>query len=191
MEQSKKKQIKKEYVAMLAHYELLQGLALISSIRVRRFLGIVRDEGVEKINTLDGMNLIRGKMFEVASIQPKARMMWDVTREIDSYVFGPMQLFFCVSWAVIDRYRYLANQHPDLVLVELEQYVHINSVSFDAAKKLRDWVLHPGYSRSPDKAMTMFFGNDGTPVNSHPQQIVNRLLALARQLLERLCERTE
>ena len=187
----KRKELKREYVAILSHYQLLRGLALISNMRIRQFLDVVQSEGRDKATTEDGMNVIRQKICQVAGLQPRARMLLDVPREIDAYVWVPMQLFFCAAWALVQRYRYLKGRHPELLFTDLDGYIEENSSAFDAVRNLRDWVLHPGYARKADDAMeVLFFGADGKPVNSHPQDIVNQLLALAAKFLGRLNEHT-
>ena len=79
-------------------------------------------------------------MRQEASIKPN-RMLWDENREIDLYTWGPLQLFFCVAWAFLDKYRYLSAQHPNLVFADLDRYIEENRAGLDATRDLRDWVL--------------------------------------------------
>ena len=171
---------------MLSHHELLHGLALISNKRLREFIDAIRNQRANKVAREDILDAVRQQMCQVASIDPKARIPWDANREVDLYAWGPMQLFFCVAWAFLDRYRYLKRLYPELVHAALDRYIMENGAGLDAAKKLRDWVLHPGYSRQPDDAMEMLFAAGGAPGNTYPQVMVNRLLELTSNFLEQL-----
>ena len=171
---------------MRSHYELLRGLAIISNLRLRKYLDAIQDHRAKKTPQEDMLHAVRKSIRQEASIDPKARMLWDANRELDLYAWGPMQLFFCVGWAFLDRYRYLRNQHPDLVFADLDRYIEENSAGLEATRNLRDWVLHPGGSRQPDSAMEMLFSAGGAPGNAYPQEMVNRLVELAAKFLRQL-----
>ena len=173
---------------MLSHYELMRGLALISNLRLQKYLGLIKAQRAKKTAEEDLMDALRQAVRQEASINPKARMLLDENREIDLYTWGPMQLFFCVAWAFLGRYRYLRAQHPNLVSADLDRYIEENSAGLDAARNLRDWVLHPGGSRQPDSAMEMIFSAGGAPGNAYPQEMVHRLVDLAAKFLEQLGE---
>ena len=64
----------------------------------------------------------------------------DAGREINLYAWGPA---------------------PRLVSADLDRYIEESSAGLDAARNLRDWVLHPGGSRQPDSAMEMLFSAGG------------------------------
>ena len=96
-------QLKREQAAMLAHYELMHGLALISNLRLRKYLGLIEAQRAKKTVEEDPLETLRKAMRQEASIKPKARMLWDDNREIDLYTWGPLQLFFCVAWAFLDK----------------------------------------------------------------------------------------
>ena len=182
-------QLKREQAAMLSHYELMHGLALISNLRLRKYLGLIEAQRAKKTVEEDPLETLRKAMRQEASIKPKARMLWDENREIDLYTWGPLQLFFCVAWAFLDKYRYLSAQHPNLVSADLDRYIEENRAGLDATRDLRDWVLHPGGSRQPDSAMEMLFSAGGAPGNAYPLEMVNRLVNLAAKFLEQLGER--
>ena len=181
-------QLKREQAAMLSHYELMHGLALISNLRLRKYLGLIEAQRAKKTVEEDPLDTLRKAMRQEASIKPKARMLWDENREIDLYTWGPLQLFFCVAWAFLDKYRYLSAQHPNLVSADLDRYIEENRAGLDATRDLRDWVLHPGGSRQPDSAMEMLFSAGGVPGNAYPLEMVNRLVNLAAKFLEQLGE---
>lgn len=182
----KKKQLKREYAAILSHYELLRGLALISNTRLRRFMDAVQYQRDNKTPGEDIMHTIRQSICQSASLEPKSRMPWDADREVILYSWGPFQLFFCVAWAFIDRYRSLKRLHPEIAMYDLDHYLEENQAGLDATWKLRNWVLHPGHARRPDDAMEMLFAVGGTPGNTYPQEMANRLLDLVARFLEHL-----
>ena len=134
------------------------------------------------------LHTIRRSLRQSASLAPKARIFWDTDREVDLYAWGPFQLFFCVACAVIDRYRYLKRLHPELAFSDLDHYLKENHAGLDATRKLRNWVLHPGYARRPDDAMEMLFAAGGAPGNTYPQEMVNRLVDLVSGFLEHLSD---
>ena len=105
-------QLKREQAAMLSHYELMHGLALISNLRLRKYLGLIEAQRAKKTVEEDPLDTLRKAMRQEASIKPKARMLWDENREIDLYTWGPLQLFFCVAWAFLDKYRYEVTSPP-------------------------------------------------------------------------------
>ena len=182
----KKKQLKKEYAAILSHYHLLNGLRLISNARLRRFLDAVQYQRDNPTSNEDMLRTIRRSLCQSAALTPKARMLWDADREVDLYAWGPFQLFFCVAWAVIDKYRYLTRLHPELAVSDLDHYLKENQAGLDATWKLRNWVLHPGHARRPDDAMELLFAAGGAPGNTYPQEMVNRLVDLVAGFLEHL-----
>ena len=77
---------------------------------------------------------------------------------------------------VLPVYRQLTAEDPTLAHAELDRYRIANSPAFDAVKNLRDWLLHPGYSRQTDKATSMFWDENGEPVADRPESISVRLL---------------
>ena len=182
----KRKQLKKEYAAILSHYHLLNGVRLISNARLRRFLDAVRYQRDNATSGEDMLHTIRRSLCQSASLTPKARMPWDADREVDLYAWGPFQLFFCIAWAVVDRYRYLTRLHPELAFSDLDRYLKENQAGLDATWNLRNWVLHPGYARRPDDAMELLFAAGGAPGNTYPQEMVNRLVDLVAGFLEHL-----
>ena len=181
---NRKKEIKKEHAAILSHIDLLRGLALISNARIRKFIDAVQEQRAKGTAEEDMLQAVRQAICQTASIEPKARMLWDANREVDVFVWGPMQLFFCVATAFLQRYRYLKSRCPEVTLNDLESYIAENRDGLDAAETLRNWVLHPGYNRRPDDAMENLFAVGGTPGNAYPQEMVNRLLHLAVRFSE-------
>ena len=123
---------------MLSHYEVLRGLAIISNLRLRKSIDAIQDERAKKASQEDMLHAVRQSVRQEASTDPKARMLWDANRELNLYSWGPMQLFFCVAWAFLGRYRYLRNQHPDLVFADLDRYIEENSAGLEATRNLRD-----------------------------------------------------
>ena len=183
---NRKKELKREHAAMLSHVELLHGLAQISNARIRMFIDAIQCQRAKGTTAEDTMQAVRQAMCDAASLEPKARMLWDVNREVDMFVWGPMQLFFCVAWAFLQRYRYLKRRYPEVTLDDLERFIEGNRAGLDAAEELRNWILHPGHNRSPDDAMGKLFAVGGAPGNIYPQAMVNSLLALADRFTEML-----
>ena len=164
---------------MLRHYMLMRGLSVISDIRVRKYLDVVEDQRGKGRTDDELLRAIRQAIREEASIDPKARMLFDEEKELDLYAWGPMQLFFCVAWAYLDRYRFLRREYPDLVFADLDRYVDENSTVLNAIRELRNWILHPGIRRHPDDAMvTLFTVRDGWRT-AYPLEMMYRLVDLA------------
>ena len=182
------RQFREEMFAMLSQYELMRGLALISDIRVRKYLGLLEVERSKRRSVDEELRAVRKAVRQDASIETKARMIFDEDRELDLYVWGPLQLFFCVAWAYLDRYRYLRNRYPSLAFADLDKYMEENGTGLDAIKKLRDWVLHPGVGRRPDDAMVMLFSVRDGWRTAYPLDLVNGLVQLAGKFLEMLGE---
>ena len=180
------KHLRKEHAAMRSHYALMRGLALISDIRIRPYLDLIEDQRAKKQTEDVALREIRQAIRQKASIDPKARMLLDADREVDLYAWGPIQLFFCVALAYLDRYRYLRDHDPELVFADLDRYIEENRDGLDATRKLRDWVLHPGGRRRPDDAMVMLFSVRDGWRNAYPLELVNRIVELAREFLEQL-----
>ena len=174
---------------MLSHYELMRGLALISQIRQARYVNLIGEERSKGRTGDEVLRAVRQATREEISIKPKGRVFFDAERELDLYAWGPMQLFFCVAWAFLDRYRYLRDRHPDLVCDDLDRYIEENRAGLDATRTVRNWVLHPGIRRHPDDAMAMLFSVRDGWRTAYPVNIVNRLVELAGTFLEQLRER--
>ena len=180
----RKKELRREHAAMLSHFELMHGLAVISNARIRRFIEAVQDQRDKGTSDEDMLDVVRKAVCHSESIELKARMLWDANREVDLFVWGPMQLFFCLATAFLRRYGYLKTRYPDVVLEDLERYIEDNRAGLEAAETLRNWVLHPGHNRRPDDAMEELFAAGGPPGNAYPQEMVNRLLDLAARYSE-------
>ena len=174
---------------MLSHYELMRGLAVISELRLRKYLELLEDQRARDRTADEALRAVRQAIREEASVEPKARMLFDADRELDLYAWGPLQLFFCVAWAYLDRYRYLRNRHPELAFPDLDRYIAENRAGLDATRTLRNWVLHPGARRRPDDAMTTLFSVRDGWRTAYPLDLVNRLVPLAGRFLEQLRDR--
>ena len=170
----------------MSHYHMLRGLALISEWRLRMLIDAIEVHHSTEDGPDDPLHPVRQTILETASLDPKSRMALDTNREIDLFVWAPMQLFFCVAYALVDRYRRLKSEFPNLAFRDLDSFINDNPAGFKAIKKLRNWVLHPGISRKPDDAMEMLFAAGGQPGNTYPLEMVYRLLRLVERFLERL-----
>lgn len=183
--------LRRELRAMQRHLAMLRGLILLTELRfseheaVKQELGITTIEGREPIDTF--RNLLQTKYMPG---DPKARMLFDQFQEIDLYVSGPLELYFCLAQAMVGRYRHLASEDPTLSHPDLDRFLIANAPAFDAVVNLRDWVLHPGYSRQSDKAASMLWGENGEPVGDHPYTIVVSLFNLFGEVIENLNELT-
>ena len=184
-----KRWLRREHRAMQSHLELLRGLLLLIELRIsehdaaKQELGIVDFEDRESLYSL--RMLLRYKYMPG---ETKARMILDEYQEIDMYVTGPLELFFCVAQAMVDRYRLNTEKYSTLTNHGLDQYLITNAPAFDAVKNLRDWLLHPGFSRQTDKAASMFWDDNGELVADHPYAIVVRLVILFEEVVKELDE---
>ena len=174
---------------MQRHLALLRGLILLTELRilehdaVKKELGITTGEGREQLSAL--RTLLKTKYMPGDT---KARLIYDEFQEIDMYVAGPLELYFCLVQAMVERYQLLASEDPTLSHPDLDRYLISNAPAFDAVMDLRDWVLHPGYSRQTDEAVSRLWGENGEPVADHPYTIAARLFQLLREVVENLDE---
>ena len=184
-----KRRLRREHRAMQRHLALLRGLILLTELRfseheaVKKELGITTIEGREPISAF--RNMLQTKYMPGDT---KARMLFDEFQEIDLYVSGPLELYFCLAQAMVERYRHLTAEDPALCHPDLDSYLIANAPAFDAVMNLRDWVLHPGYSRQSNKAVSMLWDENGEPVGDHPYTIVARLFKLFEEVIEKLDE---
>ena len=184
-----KRRLRREHRAMQRHLALLRGLVLLTELRfsehdaVTKEFGITTVEGREPIQAF--RNLLQTKYMPGDT---KARMLFDEFQEIDLYVSGPLELYFCLAQAMVERYRRLTAEDPTLRHPDLDSYLMANAPAFDAVVNLRDWVLHPGYSRQSNKAVSRLWDESGEPVGDHPYTIVARLLKLFGEVSENLNE---
>ena len=184
-----KRRLQREHRAMQRHLGLLRGLILLTELRlsehdaVKKELGITTVEGREPLYAL--RTLLQTKYMPGDA---KARMLFDEFQEIDLYVTGPLELYYCLAQAMVERYRYLTADDPTLCHPDLDSYLIANAPAFDAVVNLRDWVLHPGYSRQSDKAVSMLWGENGEPVGDHPYTMVARLFQMFSEFMENLDE---
>ncbi len=184
-----KRRLRREHRSMQRHLALLRGLILLTELRfsehdaVTKELDITTFEGREQIQAY--RNLLQTKYMSGAT---KARMLFDEFQEIDLYVSGPLELFFCLAQAMVERYRRLTAEDPTLRHPDLDSYLISNASAFDAVMNLRDWVLHPGRTRQSNKAVSMLWDESGESVGDHPYTIVARLLNLFAEFSENLNE---
>ena len=189
-----KKQLRKEHAVMLRRYHLFRGLAILSDLRIREYVEVMQELGLKKTETQDDLMAVR----ELVSLKymnngPKARMLLDAYREIDIYIWGPLELCFCAAHVIVERYNRLKKQYPVIALPDLDNYLIDNQAAFEAVKQLRDWALHPGYFRVASDAMKIFDQRDGyrhygNLTAKHPSEILFRLFGLFQQLLDSIHE---
>ena len=181
-----KRQLRREFRAFLGHHHTLCGLEILARVRIRQFLEAMRKSRLERIEAFEQYEAIRERILsEHMKNAPTARMEWDVPKEVDVYIWGPLELFFCSAQAMIDRYDHLKGLHPELVFPHLDQYISDNKSVFDAVENLRDWVTHPGYSRDAHHALAQIRREYEDRGIGHFYEVVRSLLELYRQFLER------
>ena len=182
-----KRRLRREHRAILRHLALLRGLILLTELRLEEQdaakgeLGITKPEGREPLSAL--RNLLRTKYMPGDT---KARMLFDEFQEIDLYVTGPIELFFTLAQAMVERYWKLTAEDPTLCHPDLDRYLIANAPAFDAVKNLRDWLTHPGISRRTDEAVSRFWDEDGNPAADHPYTISARLLQMFGEVAEKI-----
>ena len=119
---------------MQRHLTLLRGLILLTELRlsehdaVKKELGITTVEGREPLYAL--RSLLQTKYMPGDT---KARILFDEFQEIDLYVTGPLELYFCLAQALVDRYRHLTADDPTLCHPDLDctRSVHMRQVRWD------------------------------------------------------------
>ena len=57
---------------MLSHYELMHGLALISNLRLRKYLDLIEAQRAKKTVEEDPLDTLRKAMRQEASINPRS-----------------------------------------------------------------------------------------------------------------------
>ena len=83
-----RKQFSEELLAMLSHYELMRGLALISEIRQVRYLDLLDEERSQGRTGDEALRAVRQATREEMSIKPKGRVFFDADRELDLLCLG-------------------------------------------------------------------------------------------------------
>ena len=178
---------------MQRHLAMLNGLILLYELRLTELDAVQRELGdlpIENESRWQVKPVLAKLKAEFMPGHTKARMLFDEFSEIDLYVAGPLDLFFCLADAMVDRYKLLAREEPALCHQGLERYLSANRPAFDAVHNLRDWVIHPGYSRQPQKAESEFWNDRGELVADHPYAIAARLLQLFGEVVNKLNEST-
>ena len=193
--QRKRKVLRREYVAMYGHYQLLRGLLVLCEVRIQDYRDVVDSLGLQSVQTVEEISIVRDRVCSThMNSQVKARHLYDGYHEIDTYTWGPVELFFCIGHALVSKYKNLKRTFPDVSSSGLDSYLEKNQSAFSAIKHLRDMTLHPGYDRNPGDAFGLFYGEvaDGspTPISEHPYEIVPQLVNLFGQFLEELREKS-
>ena len=174
---------------MQRHLALLRGLILLTELRLSEHDAVKKELGLTAIEDREQLHALRTLLqTKYMPGDTKARMLFDQIQEIDLYVTGPLELYFCLAQGMVDKYRHLTADDPTLCHPELDSYLIANAPAFDAVVNLRDWILHPGYSRQSDKAVSMLWDENGEPVRDHPYAIVARLFELFGEFMENLDE---
>lgn len=187
----KKKALRREYVAMYGHYHLLRGLLVLCDLRQQGYHDVVASLGLNAVETPEDITAVRDEVCaRYLNSQVKARQLFDGYHEIDTYTWGPIELFFCIGHALVSKYRGLKRSYPDVSSTALDSYLEGNQAAFTAIKHLRDMTLHPGIGRIPGDAFGLFYGeSEGsvpTTVSQHPYEIVPQLVELFGQFLDEL-----
>ena len=194
-EQRKRKVLRREYVVMYGHYQLLRGLLMLCEVRIQGYRDVVDSLGLQSVQTVEEISIVRDRVCSThMNSQVKARHLYDGYHEIDTYTWGTIELFFCIGHALVSKYKSLKRTFPDVSSSSLDSYLEKNQNAFSAIKHLRDMTLHPGYGRNPGDTFGLFYGetadNGPTPISEHPYEIVPQLVNLFGQFLEELREKS-
>ena len=184
-----KRQMRREFRAFLGHHYTLCGLDVIARIRIRQFLEALREARKNHRATDEQIEAVREQLLSKhMKGVTKARVGWDASQEIDTYVWGPIELFLCSAQAMIERYEQLKASHPELAFPDLDDYIKDNQRVFDDVSNLRDWVTHPGYRGNAHEALVQIAHQYDKSGGMVFYGIVRALLDLYRQFLERFNE---
>ena len=184
-----KQRLRREHRAMQGHLDLLRGLLLLTELRFNENNAAKKELAITTVEDRETLSALRALLrTEYMPGDAKARMLFDQFREVDLYVTGPIELYFCVAQAMVERYRRFTAQDETLRHPDLDLYLIANAPAFDAVKNLRDWVLHPGYSRRADEAASILWDENREPASDHAYTIVARLFGLFREVVEDLDE---
>ena len=182
-----KRQLRREYRAFLGHYYTLCGLDVLARIRIRQFLDALRDARNEHSTKDEQIRAVRAQILsQHMNGDPRARMAWDVPNEIDTYTWGPIELFFCSAQAMMDRYHKLKEAYPEIAFQPLDDYIIDHRPIFENVKHLRDWVTHPGLSRNAHEALSEISQEYDERGVRPFYEIVRALIDLYQKFLERL-----
>ena len=180
---------------MFSHYQLLRGLFVLCDLRIRDYRAVVDSLGLQSVHTIEDISRVRNRVCSThMNSQVMARHLFDGYHEIDTYSWGPIDLFFCIGYAMVSKYTKLSQMHPEVSSPALESYLKDNQSAFSTIRHLRDMTLHPGYNRIPGDTHGMFYrkNKDGssTPVTKHPTEIIFQLVGLFGHFLEELREKS-
>lgn len=192
MTEISRKQLQNEYAALLRHLQLLRGLGTLSVMRIQEYRDVTRELGFASVNTeAEDMAIRKQIRLKYMKGGPKARMLYDEFREIDTYVGGPVVLYLCMAQALVNRYQHLRISDPDIALPDLDRFLQDNRGIFTAVQNLRDWALHSRRFTPEEEDVEMLFRHKSQQAAKDSVVIVAELNGLFQQLLEKIDEKAK
>ena len=158
MRNSKKRKQRTEYGLLVQHSFYLRSTMNLAHDRFLKLQKTIDSAGLSgTITDDDNLTTIQIKTAqEIGGI--KTNMPFDASNEIHKYHHAPIQISYCLLYAMLEKYKYLI-QHYSLFQDEtIDKYFQENKEYIEFLKKLRDSVLHERFDNfdKQEKFLTRF-----------------------------------
>ena len=142
MKKSEKEKQRIECSLLVKHSRLLRSTVNLAYDRFQQLQKI--ENSVELSGTLmDGDNL-RSVQLKAAEERGgiKTRMLLDVPKEIEKYDHAPLQISYCLLYAMLEKYKYLIQNYLLFQDEKIDKYCQENQEYIRSLKNVRDSILH-------------------------------------------------
>ena len=182
-------ELRREYARFYQHHFLLRGIRLLCECQLEALFQAKRELGITEDRSLDNATRIHDVIVpKYMARGPKALLPRDALDEVEAFIWSPVELFLCVSSAMLQRYSMLSKQYSNIEFAILSEFIAANKGAIDSLYRFRDIVLHPGPRRHPNDAADVLlsekFRTSGGEETNDPLVLVLDISHLLSRFLE-------
>ena len=162
MRNSPKKKQNMEYRLLVQHSYYLRSTVNLAYDRFLKFQETI-DSAKLSGTLMDDDNLMTVQIKTAKEIGGvKTKMLLDAPIEIHKYHHAPIQISYCLLYAMLEKYKYLIQHYPLFQDEKIDKYFQENNEYIKFLKKLRDSILHERFDNLNEqkKFLTQFYNCD-------------------------------
>ena len=191
---SKDKKLREHYLLM-KHSRYLRSMTNLAYNRQNELNQTIQDLGLSN-KALEGDNL---RSIEVATAERigglRTGMLLDAPEEIEKYYHGPLQIAYCLLYAMIEKHRKLVKVYSLFKDKRIDKYYASKKKYIKSLKHLRHSLLHERYDnvKNQEKFLSGFHDPDTNHVEFllEGQTIFEDMLMRTQALLAKTAQKKQ
>ena len=156
----------REHYLLRKHSRYLRCMTNLAQIRQNELDQTIQDHGLSN-KVLKDDDLTSGPV-RIATAKKigglRTGMRGDASEEIQKYHYGPLQIAYCLLYAMIEKHKKLVKVHPLFKDKHIDKYYASNEERIQLVKDLRHSLLHE-YPDNVEDQKTFLLKFDGTDTN--------------------------